>query len=311
MPEHNPSQHSSAALFASRKHKLAERLSKLLQLPVRIQDPLPATMEDAVHALGSSLFETPMDINGSRLHIFVGREEARSVGVVLGVTASRAVEIVGREWAQFAAKSLSATRGQPLSGTMYEPATASGQALEKFSCRDDMELLLFASTVGHSDLSIGLALPRQVWEGKVEEGGRDMGEDTKGQQPQGTGEIARLTPTSNRNRRRANHRQVSIEPASFGELTLSGDTAQDREIDLVDDVKLPIIAEVGSADITLGDIMELETGSVIALDKMAGQPCDLFINGYAIAKAEVIVLDDNFGLRIQEIVPAEERIRHR
>ncbi len=106
-------------------------------------------------------------------------------------------------------------------------------------------------------------------------------------------------------------KKVPVEAAVFHELAADSPDAVDIALNFVEDVHLMIVAEIGRAPMTLGQLMELKPGQVISLDKMAGEPSELFINGHAIAKAEVIVLDDNFGLRIQEIVPASERIRQR
>ncbi len=106
-------------------------------------------------------------------------------------------------------------------------------------------------------------------------------------------------------------RVIAVEAAVFPDLAPGTAGAPDNDIRFVDDVQLVIVAEVGRTTITLGRLMELKAGQIIALDKTAGEPSELFVNGHAIAKAEVLVLDDNFGLRIQEIVPAAERIRQR
>ena len=56
------------------------------------------------------------------------------------------------------------------------------------------------------------------------------------------------------------------------------------------------------------DVLELSTGSVIELDRVAGEPVDLLVNGRLVAKGEVVVIEDNFGLRITEIVSPAERV---
>ena len=106
-------------------------------------------------------------------------------------------------------------------------------------------------------------------------------------------------------------KKVPVEAAVFKDLASGSPDSVDTAMNFVEDVSLTIVAEIGRAPMTLGQLMELKPGQVISLDKMAGEPSELFINGHAIAKAEVIVLDDNFGLRIQEIVPVSERVRQR
>jgi flagellar motor switch protein FliN/FliY len=81
------------------------------------------------------------------------------------------------------------------------------------------------------------------------------------------------------------------------------------KIDMILDVTLPVAVELGRARMQIQDILKLAPGSVIALDKSAGDPVELFINDRAIAKGEVVIIDENFGVRLTSIVTTTERIR--
>lgn len=81
------------------------------------------------------------------------------------------------------------------------------------------------------------------------------------------------------------------------------------KIDLVLDITLPIAVELGRARMQIQDILKLAPGSVIELDKSAGDPVELYINDRPIAKGEVVVIDENFGVRLTSIVTTTERIR--
>ena len=72
-------------------------------------------------------------------------------------------------------------------------------------------------------------------------------------------------------------------------------------MDLLMDVHMEMTVELGRARLSIGEIMELSQGSVIELDKMAGEPVDLRINGVLLAQGEVIVMDDVFGVRITRL----------
>ena len=65
--------------------------------------------------------------------------------------------------------------------------------------------------------------------------------------------------------------------------------------------------ELGRTRLLIRDILDLSPGSIIELDKLAGEPVDLFANGMLVARGEVIVIDDNFGVRVTEIITAAER----
>lgn len=81
------------------------------------------------------------------------------------------------------------------------------------------------------------------------------------------------------------------------------------KIDLILDVTLPVTVELGRARMQVQDVLKLAPGSVIELDKAAGDPVDLYINDRAIAKGEVVIIDENFGVRLTSIVTATERIK--
>ena len=86
---------------------------------------------------------------------------------------------------------------------------------------------------------------------------------------------------------------------------------QEREktdIDILLDVPLEISVELGRVRLLIQDIVELGTGSVIEIEKAAGEPVDVLVNGKLVARGEVVVIEDNFGVRISEILTPQERI---
>jgi flagellar motor switch protein FliN len=81
------------------------------------------------------------------------------------------------------------------------------------------------------------------------------------------------------------------------------------KMDLILDVTLPVAVELGRARMQIQDILKLAPGSVIELDKSSGDPVELFINDRPIAKGEVVIIDENFGIRLTSIVTTTERIK--
>lgn len=75
----------------------------------------------------------------------------------------------------------------------------------------------------------------------------------------------------------------------------------------VRDIPLEVTVELGRTRLLIRDIMDLSTGSIIELDKIAGEAVDLLANGMLVARGEVIVIDDNFGVRVTEIITARDR----
>lgn len=77
-------------------------------------------------------------------------------------------------------------------------------------------------------------------------------------------------------------------------------------LDLLRDVELDLKIELGRADMYLEDVLKLRKGSVVALDKLAGDPVDVYVNGRLIARGEVLVLNDNFCVRVAELIAGDE-----
>ena len=77
--------------------------------------------------------------------------------------------------------------------------------------------------------------------------------------------------------------------------------SEKKNLNLLLDIKLGLIVELGRSEMQLRDILKLTKGSVIELDRLSGEPVDLFVNNKIIARGEVVVIDDSFGLRITQL----------
>jgi flagellar motor switch protein FliN/FliY len=84
-----------------------------------------------------------------------------------------------------------------------------------------------------------------------------------------------------------------------------------ERLDLLSNVEMDVTAELGRTRMTVRELLSLTPGVVVELDRMAGSPIDLFVNGTLIARGEVVVIDEEFGVRITEIVSpgASETVR--
>jgi flagellar motor switch protein FliN/FliY len=81
------------------------------------------------------------------------------------------------------------------------------------------------------------------------------------------------------------------------------------DISLLLDVEMTMTVELGRTTKLVKDILGFGEGSIIELDKLAGEPVDLLVNGKLIARGEVVVIDENFGIRVTDIVSQDERFR--
>lgn len=105
---------------------------------------------------------------------------------------------------------------------------------------------------------------------------------------------------------------VTVQPVQFSSFNDSSNVYGEsgRNLDLLMDVKLKLTVELGRAELSIKKVLELTRGSIVELEKVAGEPVELFANGKLIAKGEVVVIEDNFGLRITNIVSPDNRIKN-
>jgi len=106
--------------------------------------------------------------------------------------------------------------------------------------------------------------------------------------------------------------KVEAQPVEFPRLDAEKKNqphSQERNLEMLFDVPLQISVELGRTSMSIKEILQLSPGSVIELDKLAGEPVDLMVNGKLVAKGEVVVTEENFAVRITEIIGQEARIR--
>lgn len=90
---------------------------------------------------------------------------------------------------------------------------------------------------------------------------------------------------------------------------LAGATSgQGTDIDLIMDVPVQLTVELGRTRLTIKNLLQLGQGSVVELDGLAGEPMDIFVNGYLIAQGEVVVVEEKYGIRLTDIITPSERI---
>lgn len=83
----------------------------------------------------------------------------------------------------------------------------------------------------------------------------------------------------------------------------------DLNLDVILDVPVTISLEVGRARISIRNLLQLNQGSVVELERAAGEPLDLYVNGTLIAHGEVVVVNDRFGVRLTDVISPAERIK--
>ncbi|MEZ5523983.1 MAG: flagellar motor switch protein FliN [Pseudomonadales bacterium] len=100
-----------------------------------------------------------------------------------------------------------------------------------------------------------------------------------------------------------------VEKAGLDQLQDEGGANLSPELDVILDIPVTVSMEVGNTEITIRNLLQLNQGSVIELDRMAGEPLDVLVNGTLIAHGEVVVVNEKFGIRLTDVVSPSERIK--
>lgn len=103
---------------------------------------------------------------------------------------------------------------------------------------------------------------------------------------------------------------MAVRSAQFAPLNMPSGLEGISGLDLILDVPLKVTVELGRTRMQIRDVLDLGKGSVVELDKLAGEPVDMLVNGKLIAKGEVVVIDENFGIRVTDIVSPIERFNN-
>lgn len=101
---------------------------------------------------------------------------------------------------------------------------------------------------------------------------------------------------------------INVQPAQFQSFDESRIAIEKKNIGIIMDVPLQVTVELGRTNKLIKDILEFGPGSIIELDKLAGEPVDILVNGKVIAKGEVVVIDESFGVRITDIIHPSKRL---
>ena len=111
--------------------------------------------------------------------------------------------------------------------------------------------------------------------------------------------------------------QETVESAQFDELEAQKETtskqvdisSDDMKLDVILDVPVMVSMEIGRTQINIRNLLQLNQGSVIELDRFAGEPMDVLVNGTLIAHGEVVVVNDKFGIRLTDVISPSDRVK--
>ncbi len=116
------------------------------------------------------------------------------------------------------------------------------------------------------------------------------------------------TPYSNNSIENTEKKEVKVQPVQFPNLDDTPSLGQKEDIGLIRDIPLKVTVELGRTTKKISEILEFSPGTVVELDRLVGEPLDILVNGQFIAKGEVVVIDENYGIRVTDIINPTKRI---
>ena len=104
---------------------------------------------------------------------------------------------------------------------------------------------------------------------------------------------------------------MNAQPATFASFDspMYGLNPYDGNMELIMDIPLTVTVEIGRAKWPVQDVLDLGEGSIIELEKQSAEPVDVYVNGHLVARGSVVVIDENFAVRITEIVSQQEKLK--
>jgi flagellar motor switch protein FliN/FliY len=107
-------------------------------------------------------------------------------------------------------------------------------------------------------------------------------------------------------------KSAAVARAQFSDLgpNASGAGGAEMNLQLILDVAVTLALEVGRAKMSVRELLQLAPGAVVELDRLAGEPLDVLVNGVRIARGEVVVVNEKFGIRLTDVVSETERMEH-
>ncbi|MDO6785649.1 flagellar motor switch protein FliN [Neptunomonas phycophila] len=101
----------------------------------------------------------------------------------------------------------------------------------------------------------------------------------------------------------------TVSAVAFDELSDDSSPGHDPKLDVIMDIPVSLSMEVGSTEISIRNLLQLSQGSVVELDRVAGEPLDVMVNGTLIAHGEVVVVNERYGIRLTDVISPQERIK--
>lgn len=274
--------------------RMVAPIQELIKQPVKIEGPYVESLEHTLDQLISEeSYIIPADLGQGELFAFISQADANHFSKEVKMDAGKAVFILAQSWLEKLALSLEDILHRDIPLRLFE--------IQKLSLADLAGLPVESKTVFIRHLlhwnQTGLEL-NLLWRDNETLQMLQRGKMQARPVHTAFGKAGKVLKAST----------SPVTEAAFLPLDIPTHSVGDHPISLVQDIDLLVEVELGQIELTLNELLELKPKTVIPLDRHAGEAVDVFVNKNAVAKGEVVVLDEHFGVRILEIVPESERI---
>ncbi len=153
------------------------------------------------------------------------------------------------------------------------------------------------------------------WAAALSEGGADSGGDSGGDAVAGdwAAALAQQEEDGIKKEKEQQYLRTQTRPADFRDLTKEAKNPRvegmKRDLDFILDIPLDVSAELGRAKLLINELLQLGQGSVVELNKLAGEPLEIYVNGKLVARGEAVVINEKFGIRLTDIISPIERVK--
>lgn len=291
------------AILSPTAENVVHKIRVLIPYAVEMEGPYVETLLRPLDTVfGEEVYIVPADVGSSELFWMVSARDAAVLANSMASNISWALQTIFEPWMADLADAISDRVGRYIKYVLYTPKPVKPEVLRTLPIEENT--LLARHVLHWADEGIEIAFLVQGSQVPELMEQRDPRRKSK-TEPQSTNKQG---PDSGR--RFLKGQKSPVTKAVFESLDVKQHQEEHLPLALVEDVDLQVTVELGRTIMTLEELMTLKPKTTIPLQRLAGDPVDVYINGNPIAKAEVVVLDENFGIRILEIVPSSERIRN-
>lgn len=261
---------------------LEEQFVRLLGLNAKMESCYVQKLSDGLKELVYEHgYVTPIQLSLGEVLVVISKKNGEVLSNLMGVSTEEALTLVIEECGIVIGEFLSGKLKQLVTATTYQSTLMNQEQITSLPVGLPSYVISFNLSFENADLELKVLLTNEISKNILTRASGDFVSDQVG--------------------------VIPVQPFQFSEIKQVSQDGGSNQMELVNDVTVEVSAELGNTTMTLGRLMLLEVGDTVALNKLAGDLADVYVNGQNIAKAEVTVLDDNFGLRVVELVPPKKQ----